>query len=190
MAELFYDLLTLISAISIPVIDELLSHLGHLCHPVHRCAGPGIGRSIRRRMSTSRADRRQRGHQNRSRHQRHRCGNHPDCHLFHRLLLFSRSSMFRAPWPPLVGGMETTMQGPDEKMMKAKRDPDKEKSPKETHQKGQCPRAWNLGASNGDRQSRSKVWIGQPARASQQVLVIRRVTTYGSMLAFGRRSSM
>jgi len=32
--------------------------------------------------------------------------------------------------------------------------------------------------------------LRQPARASQQVLVIRRVTTYGSMLAFGRRSSM
>ena len=30
----------------------------------------------------------------------------------------------------------------------------------------------------------------QPARASQQVLVISRVTTYGSMLALGRRSSM
>jgi len=57
---------------------------------------------------------------------------------------------------PSVGGLETTMQGPDEETMKAKREPDKENPPK-TSVKRLMPRAWNPGALNSDRQNRSNV---------------------------------
>jgi len=70
------------------------------------------------------------------------------------------------------------------------RGPDQESPPKIADAPGPETRGRRTVTGEPHEAARLEERTGQPASASQQVLVIRRVTTYGSILALGRRSSM